>query len=220
MKKILKNEQMFIIFASNKCSKYYMARLKRIRKVLDPPKIKGFKPYGPDFMEDGKAPETLLYEEYEALRLCDYDMCNHAEAAIIMNVSRPTFTRIYASLRRKLAQAFIDGRSIVIEGGKVYFDTDWYHCFVCQCDFNTPAKDKKVEFCPLCGSQYFENHHPETETTTVTEGLYDEIMACPECGSSVIKYLGTRGNHIKCSVCGFVLSRKAGQHGGYQIIEI
>ena len=197
-----------------------MARLKRIRKVLNPPVIKGFKPYGPDFQDDGKAPVTLLYEEYEALRLCDYDMCNHAEAAIIMNVSRPTFTRIYASLRRKLAQAFIEGRPMVIEGGKVYFDTDWYHCFGCQCDFNNPAKDEKVEACPLCGGRHFENHHPESETISVVAGLCDETIVCPECGASVIRHLGTPCNQTICTECGAALSGKAGRRRGYQKNEI
>ena len=71
---------------------------------------------------------NLLYEEYEALRLCDYSMENHNRASEIMEVSRPTFTRIYASARQKLASAFVEGRQIVIEGGKVYFDSDWHIC--------------------------------------------------------------------------------------------
>jgi predicted DNA-binding protein (UPF0251 family) len=81
-------------------------RIKRIRKVLDLPAIKGFKPYGLESNNRKKESVTLLYEEYEAMRLCDFDMYNHHNASIIMNVSRPTFTRIYASARKKVAKAF------------------------------------------------------------------------------------------------------------------
>ena len=99
-------------------------RVKLIRKVLNPPLIAGFKPYGPESANHNQEPVFLLYEEYEALRLCDYDNYNHLNASVIMGISRPTFTRIYSSTRRKIAQAFVEGRQISIEGGNVYFDSD------------------------------------------------------------------------------------------------
>ena len=128
-------------------------RKKRIRKVLDIPVIKGFKPYGLELDNRKEEPVTLLYEEYETLRLCDYDMLNHNQASEIMSVSRPTYTRIYAAARQKVAKAFVEGRQIAINGGKVYFDSDWYHCATCRCFFNNPEKEIAVESCPLCGSQ-------------------------------------------------------------------
>jgi predicted DNA-binding protein (UPF0251 family) len=127
-----------------------MSRQKRIlRKVSNPPIIKGFKPYGISFDENREGIK-LLYEEYEALRLCDYELLNHHQASIMMGVSRPTFTRIYATALQKIAKAFVEGKQISIEGGKVYFDSDWYHCQKCGCYFNNPLKDQKVEGCPLC----------------------------------------------------------------------
>jgi uncharacterized protein len=132
-------------------------RHKRIRKVINPPRIKGYKPYGPDVSEIELPPVVLLFEEYEALRLCDYDQMNHHEASVEMQVSRPTFTRIYGEVRRKIATAFVEGRQITIEGGKVYFDSDWYHCHACNCHFNNPEKDIKIEKCPLCGSKNVES---------------------------------------------------------------
>jgi predicted DNA-binding protein (UPF0251 family) len=127
-------------------------RIKRPRKVLSPPIIKGFKPFGPGIASLNPEPVFLLFEEYEAIRLCDFDMVIHTEASIVMGVSRPTFTRIYAAARQKIARAFVEGRPITIEGGKVYFDSTWYHCSYCKCDFNNPEKEKDVEYCPLCGS--------------------------------------------------------------------
>jgi len=126
-------------------------RIKTLRKVLNPPIIKGLKPYGPDLNRLNPEPVILLFEEYEALRLCDYDRYNHHQASILMGVSRPTFTRIYAATLQKIARAFVEGRQISIEGGKVYFDSDWFHCSGCNCYFNNPEKDKELTSCPLCG---------------------------------------------------------------------
>ena len=116
-------------------------RIKRPRKILNPPVIKGFKPYGSESGNQNTEPVFLLFEEYEALRLCDYDMINHLQISEIMGISRPTFTRIYSSTRRKIAQSFVEGRQITLEGGKVYYDSDWYHCNKCGCDFNNPEKE-------------------------------------------------------------------------------
>lgn len=124
------------------------------RKILNPPVIKGFKPYGLELSESSSEPVVLLFEEYEALRLCDYDGYNHNQASIAMNVSRPTFTRIYASVRKKIASAFVEGRQISIEGGKIYFDSSWYHCESCSCYFNDQEIGETIPQCALCGSAY------------------------------------------------------------------
>ncbi|HPS26731.1 MAG TPA: DUF134 domain-containing protein, partial [Bacteroidales bacterium] len=70
----------------------------------------------------------------------------------IMGISRPTVTRIYKSARRKLAKAFAESRVIVIEGGKVYFDSDWYECKQCLSHFTCPGKSAVPIICPLCNS--------------------------------------------------------------------
>jgi uncharacterized protein len=121
--------------------------------MLNPPVIKGYKPYGRDAGKQVPEPVNLLFEEYEALRLSDYDGMNHQEASMLMDVSRPTFTRIYASALKKIARAFVEGRPLVIEGGKVHFDSEWYHCMHCHCYFNNPEKERAVEHCPLCGHE-------------------------------------------------------------------
>ncbi len=106
----------------------------------------------------------MLLEEYEALKLCDYDMLNHELASHAMQVSRPTFTRVYSAARQKIAKAFVEGRPIAIEGGKVYFDSNWYHCKSCDCFFNNPEMDKKITACPLCGSDRFSNYDLKEQT--------------------------------------------------------
>lgn len=146
-------------------------RITRLRKVLNPPVIAGFKPYGQVTGKPDTEPVFLLYEEYEALRLCDYDNYNHFQASELMEVSRPTFSRIYSNSRQKIATSFVEGRQIIVEGGKVYFDSDWYHCENCKCYFNNTEREKEVENCPLCSSWFvivydYDNTIKETDMST------------------------------------------------------
>ncbi|HBG54400.1 MAG TPA: hypothetical protein DDW70_09370, partial [Rikenellaceae bacterium] len=71
-----------------------MARPKKLRKITNPPKIKGFSPIRP-FQGNGSSPVLLDYDEFEALRLSDYELKSQSEAAVEMGISRPTFARIY-----------------------------------------------------------------------------------------------------------------------------
>ena len=74
----------------------------------------------------------LLYEEYEAIRLADYEGMNQEQGAEKMQVSRPTFTRIYEKARKTVAKAFVEGKAIFIEGGNYDSDYHWYRCENCH----------------------------------------------------------------------------------------
>ena len=128
-----------------------MARPKSPRKMVNPPKFRGFKPYG--YYSTENEPVTMFFEEYEAIRLCDYELLTQLEAAKYMNISRPTLTRIYESARRKVAASFAEIKAIVIEGGKVYFDEEWFKCINCGTYFNNPDKEKELIKCALCDSK-------------------------------------------------------------------
>ena len=106
-----------------------MPRPKQDRKISIPPLMKRFKPFGiPRRMLSSV---SLLYDEYEAIRLLDYEGMNQDQAAVQMNVSRPTLTRIYEKARKTIAQALVEGKMIMIEGGNVQFDRAWYRCRRC-----------------------------------------------------------------------------------------
>jgi len=62
---------------------------------------------------------TLTLDEVEALRLADLDGLYQEQAAEQMKISRPTFSRIIASARRKTAEALIHGKALCLEGGVV-----------------------------------------------------------------------------------------------------
>lgn len=125
-----------------------MPRRKRLRKVVAPPGFQGFKPYG--FRHGKKEHVELLYEEYEAIKLADYDLMYHEEACKVMGISRPTFARIYESARRKIASALVETREIKAVYGNAYMDKSWFLCNSCQSRFNFPDTDSNR--CPLCKS--------------------------------------------------------------------
>jgi predicted DNA-binding protein (UPF0251 family) len=106
-----------------------MARPQKSRKILNPPKMKGFRPFG--MQSCAKESLKLKYEEYESLRLVNYKMLPQKIAAREMNISRPTFTRIYNKALKLIAQSFVEGKVIEIEGGNYLFDKDWYRCRKC-----------------------------------------------------------------------------------------
>lgn len=121
-----------------------MPRPKQDRKISNPPLMQGFKPFG--IPRKLLSSVSLLFDEYEAVRLLDYEGMNQDQAAVQMNVSRPTLTRIYEQARKTIAQALVEGKMIVIEGGNVQFDKDWYRCKRCYkliggIENHVPCKD-------------------------------------------------------------------------------
>ena len=58
-------------------------------------------------------------EEAEAIRLKDLEGLEQEKCAERMRISRPTFHRVLASARNKVADALISGKAIRIEGGGI-----------------------------------------------------------------------------------------------------
>lgn len=92
----------------------------------------------------------MFFEEYESIKLLDYDNLTQEEAAVSMRVSRPTLTRIYESARNKVARSMVEGKDLVIRGGNFRFDENWYHCNSCHSRFN--LFDQSKQECPVCRS--------------------------------------------------------------------
>lgn len=106
-----------------------MSRPQKSRKICNPPKMQGFKPFGIALCEADNI--IMQYDEYESIKLVNYDNLPQEEAADQMEVSRPTLTRIYNSALKKIAQAFVEGKSIIIDGGNIEFEKDWFKCKKC-----------------------------------------------------------------------------------------
>jgi uncharacterized protein len=168
----------------------------------------GFKPYGNNITGNKTKVMFLHLEEYEAVRLCDFEMMNHCQAAHMMEVSRPTLTRIYARARKKIAEAFVIGKQIIIEGGKIYFDSEWYSCKNCSCFFNNPSKQQEISKCPLCGSPDFLNYQQTFEATEESLTRCRDICICPACGFETPHKFGLPCKSETCPDCGNHMIRK------------
>jgi predicted DNA-binding protein (UPF0251 family) len=168
--------------------------------MTNPPQFKGYKPIG---LEEEDSPVVLNYEEYEAIRLSDFNLYGQVEAAQIMEVSRPTYARIYESARRKVAQAFVEGKAIIFEGGKVYFNSEWFFCNSCGCWFNHPSKEEEVKCCSLCGSSDIERYGGKNQQFET-----EDICVCPRCGRTKEYTLGVPLKEEICPDCNCRMIRK------------
>ncbi len=59
----------------------------------------------------------LTLDEFEAVRLACLEELKQIDAAKLMKVSRPTFSRILTSAQRKIADGLVNIKVIRIEGG-------------------------------------------------------------------------------------------------------
>ncbi len=126
-----------------------MARPKKSRKILNPPKMKGFKPFGMPLCK--AEPVILKFEEYESIKLVNYDGLQQDQAAIQMNVSRPTFTRIYNKALNLIAKSFVEGKAIEIQGGNFEFDKEWFRCRKCYKLIQGLENHSRCQDCSLFG---------------------------------------------------------------------
>lgn len=86
-------------------------RPKKVRYIQRMPKVTMFSPRG----KPGRPDEILLsIDQYEALKLADYQGFDQTQGAIVMKVSRPSFGRILRSARKRVADALINGKTIKI----------------------------------------------------------------------------------------------------------
>lgn len=177
-------------------------RPKSIRKISSIPSVSGFDPYGENVRSSEEEPVFLFYEEYEALRLNDYEKHNQCESAVFMGVSRPTFTRIYMSAREKIAKAFVEGRKIIVEGGKVEFDDKWYVCDNCGAIFSEETEGVVPSVCTICSSTSIRHYKLQDDEEMPTD---DDLTELCGCGAEV------RGRGMGMHECGKGCGRRNGQ---------
>jgi predicted DNA-binding protein (UPF0251 family) len=95
--------------------KVHGVRPRKCRLVYASPTARFFKPRGTPLCELEVV--CLKDEEYEALRLSDYRKLDQEEAAKLMGISRPTFSRVLACARQAVARALVEGCALEIKGG-------------------------------------------------------------------------------------------------------
>ena len=89
-------------------------RPKKIRWVKCSPLERVFKPQIKNGLNDAI---VLSLDEFEAVRLLDYEGLSQLAAAKEMRVHRSTVSRIVSSARQKIAKALVNIKILKIEGG-------------------------------------------------------------------------------------------------------
>jgi len=100
---------------------YIMGGARRRRCVGFQPNFLYFEPKGRgNALHNANVSEKILkVEELESIRLKDYLQMDQTEAAKSMGISQPTFHRIITEAHRKIAEAFVEGKALRIEGGEL-----------------------------------------------------------------------------------------------------
>lgn len=109
-----------------------MARPCKKRRICQLPRCTAFRPQG----TSERPTVRLTLEEFECLRLMDYEGLTQAACAAQLGVARTTAQALYQSARVRLAAALVEGRPLVIEGGSYE---------LCPC---TNAASCAPAFCP------------------------------------------------------------------------
>ena len=95
-----------------------MPRPLRCRRIEQLPVYRSFSP------DDTAATENVLMtvDEFEALRLLDNEGLTQEACASRMNIARTTVTAIYDSARKKVADALVNGKRLLITGGHFEYE--------------------------------------------------------------------------------------------------
>ncbi len=126
-----------------------MPRPQKNRLIKEPPVFTQFKAVGIPGRVMDKV--VLSLDEYEALRLSDFEGMSQEEAADEMEISRPTFTRLIETARKKICEMLVNGKMLVIDGGNIHFRQNLIKCRNCGHMFNINIEDD-IRRCPSCGS--------------------------------------------------------------------
>ena len=95
-----------------------MPRPMRCRRIERLPVYRSFSPDDITTAENVR----MTVDEYEALRLLDAEGLTQEACASRMNIARTTVTAIYDSARKKVADALVNGKRLLITGGHCEYD--------------------------------------------------------------------------------------------------
>jgi predicted DNA-binding protein (UPF0251 family) len=138
----ISNEHMLIIREGR------MSRPQKCRRVEFLPNATYYKPASVPLRDLEEV--AMSVEEAEAIRLKDLEGLEQEQGAAKMNISRPTFQRVLASARQKIADALLNGKAIRIVGGN--FQMTWRR-FRCHQGHEWELTDPVSvvpELCPTC----------------------------------------------------------------------
>ena len=189
-----------------------MVRPKRFRQIFQEPQIRCFKPDLDEEIDSNKPIEITL-DEFESIRLRDYEWIKQSEAAGTMGISQSTFHRVLTSGREKIAKALIEGKIIKIKGGILM--TNEYKCKNCGFKWSSPEKEYKK--CLECNSEDIYKINIEEVQKTAEQPEIGQrggfsgrgidagpprVCKCNQCGHESPKTPGIPCRNFKCPKCG------------------
>ena len=188
-----------------------MSRPRRLRRILEEPQIRCFKPEGTN--RDSSESVKITIDEFEAMRLRDYHNIQQKRSAEIMGISQPTFHRILSSARKKISKALIEGTPITIIGEDFITDKEQYICNECGFKWLNPGKE--YHNCPDCQSEDIKLTKSDiksevTDPTLIQRKSYGgqglgagppRVCKCPNCGYESPKTRAVPCRNTKCPQC-------------------
>ena len=111
----------------------FMPRPVRCRRIERLPVYRCFSP--DDVTTAGSVKMTV--DEFEALRLLDDEGLTQEACAVRMNIARTTVTSIYDSARKKIADALVHGKRLLITGGCCEYEPVELHQIIMEKGNNT-----------------------------------------------------------------------------------
>lgn len=169
-----------------------MARAKRKRIVRDLPEYVAFLP-------DGIPPvgEVVMgVDEFEAVRLLDYEHLSQKECAERMGIARTTVTAIYESARAKVADSLVNGRRLVIAGGSIRLHEDGAPPAV-----KVPKKPEGVTrlALPVAEGAVFQ-HFGRTEAFLLVDCADGRVLGRTTVSTGVVRHAALSGFLADCCV--------------------
>lgn len=80
--------------------------------------------FGPLNLNHSKETIMMSVDEFETIRLIDYENFTQEECALQMKVARTTVQSIYFEARKKLADSIVNGKELLITGGEYQLCND------------------------------------------------------------------------------------------------
>lgn len=130
-----------------------MPRPRCCRRLSGAPACRTFKPTG--VPASSLEEVALALDEYEAIRLADFEGLYQEEAARRMGVSRQTFGRTIEAARGKVARALVQGLLLRIEAPEAEAEPfpamRALACAECAHHWDEPTPTGRPGACPACG---------------------------------------------------------------------
>lgn len=180
-----------------------MPRPTRCRRVCAEPKYPCFSPDGVEAPEE----VVLSVDEFEVIRLVDYEKKSHEQCAVAMDISRTTVTEIYERARYKLAECLFQGKRLTISGGRYQICPGRRSCFGQPCKKLCSKKGEKIMKIAVTyeNGEIFQ-HFGHTEQFKIYDVQDGKIVSAQVVGSNGVGhgalagFLG--GDGVDVLICG------------------